>query len=297
MPLSPERRAYLLLVVIIVLWGVNWPIMKAGLTYVSPQWFGVGRIVLAALCLFPVAALQGRLRWPHRSEFALLISIGALQVGVNTALVHGGLQFIEAGRSAILAYTTPLWVTPLAALLLDERLHWRKLAGIGLGLAGIATLSGSPAALLADRDALIGNGMMVLVAVISAATMVHVRASGRLVRPFDLAPWQMLMGAAVMLPIALIVEGPPAIHWSTPLVAIVLYNGILGTAFGLWALTTVMRDLPATSTAVGSLGVPVVGMIASAIFLGEALTPAKATGLALIVGGVLAVSLADLRRG
>lgn len=296
MPLSPERRAYLLLAALVVLWGFNWPIMKAGLAYISPLWFGFVRVFLAALCVFAIAALRGRLRWPHRSELAVLVSIGAFQVGANTALVYTGLQFIEAGRSALLAYTTPLWVTPLAAVFLDERLRRRKLLGIGLGLLGIAVLSSPLSALLADRNALIGNGMTLLVAIISAAVTVHVRARGRLMNPFDLAPWQMLLGALVLLPVALVAEGPPAIQWSAPFALIILYNVIPGTAFGLWALVTIMRDLPATSTAVGSLGVPVFGMAVSVAFFGEALPSAKIAGLVLIVGGILAVTLADLRR-
>jgi drug/metabolite transporter (DMT)-like permease len=296
MPHSPERRAYLLLIAVIFLWGVNWPIMKAGLAYISPLWFAAGRVILAAVFLFGVLAALGRLRLPGRGHWGVLLSVGIGQVGVNMALIHLGVQFIEAGRSAILAYTTPLWVAPMAALFLGEHLRPRKLLGLAFGLIGVFVLSGPAALDFADSSTTIGNGLLVLAAMISASVIIHMRSRGRTAPALDLAPWQMLLGAAVLVPVALFVEGPPAAQWSAPLVAVLAYNGVLATAFCLWAFVVVMRDLPATSTAVGSLGVPVVGVLTSAILLGEPLSPAKMLGLALIIGGVLAVSLVDLRR-
>jgi len=296
MPLSPERRAYLLLMAVIALWGVNWPIMKAGLAYVTPLWFAAGRVVLAALVLFAVLGAVGRLRPPRRGHLGVLLTVGVGQVGLNMALIHLGVGLIEAGRSAILAYTTPLWVAPVAALVLGERLNLRKGLGLACGLIGVVVLSGPAALDLDSASGLLGNGLLVLAAMISAGVIVHMRARGRSVHALDLAPWQMLMGALVLVPAALAVEGAPTAQWSAPLVAVLAYNGVLATAFCLWAFVVVMRDLPATSTAVGSLGVPVVGVLASAALLGEPLAPAKLLGLALIVGGVLAVSLADLRR-
>lgn len=296
MPQSPERRAYLLLIAVIFLWGVNWPIMKAGLAYISPLWFAAGRVVLAAIVLFGLLAALGRLRLPRRGHWGVLLSVGVGQVGANMALIHLGVQFIEAGRSAIFAYTTPLWVAPLAAVFLGERLHARKLLGIALGLLGVAVLSGPAALALGSGPTLLGNGLLVLAAMISASVIVHMRSKGRAVQALDLAPWQMLLGAAVLVPTALLVEGQPAAEWSAPLLAVLAYNGVLATAFCLWAFVVVMRDLPATSTAVGSLGVPVVGVLTSAVILDEPLSAAKMAGLALILGGVLAVSLGDLRR-
>lgn len=293
---SPERRAYLLLIGVIASWGLNWPIIKFGLAYISPLWFAEGRALLGAVCLFLLMAASGTVRRPHRADLGLLVSVGVFQVGVNLALVHYAVQLIEAGRSVILAYTTPLWVTPLAAIFLKEKLTFRKLTGVALGLAGLGVLVGPSAISLDDPAALIGCGLLVLAAMFSAAAIVHVRSRGSTVNAFALAPWQILVGALVVLPVAFAIEGPPAIEWSPMLIAVLAYNGVFGTAFGLWAYVVVMRDLPAVSTAVGSLGVPVVGLLASAIILGEPLTLDKGLGLALIVAGVLVVTVLASRR-
>jgi drug/metabolite transporter (DMT)-like permease len=296
MPHSPERRAYLLLAAVIVTWGVNWPILKFGLAYITPLWFAAARALLGAACLFLLMAARGRVRLPRRADLGLLLSVGVLQIGVNLALVHIAVQLIEAGRSVILAYTTPLWVTPLAAVFLGERLSPRKVAGVGLGVAGLAVLFGPSATVFVNPTDLLGNGLPVLAAMISAGAIVHVRSRGRSINAFDLAPWQILAGAAVVLPAALAIEGLPSVQWSATLAVVPVYNGAFATAFGLWAYVVVMRDLPAVSTAVGSLGVPVVGLLASAVILGEPLSMDKGLGLALIVAGVLVVTVFHSRR-
>jgi drug/metabolite transporter (DMT)-like permease len=71
-------------------------------------------MVMGAIILFAVAAALGELRWPSRRDWPIVLAVGALQMAAFMALTTVGLQFVPAGRSAILAYTTPLWVTPLA---------------------------------------------------------------------------------------------------------------------------------------------------------------------------------------
>ena len=75
--------------------------------------------------------------------------------------------------------------------------------------------------------------------------------------------------------------------------AILAYNGPIASGFCFWAFLTVSRSLPAMDTALGSLGVPVFGVVSSALILGETLTAGAVTGLILILIGVLAVTRKD----
>ena len=86
------------------------------------------------------------------------------------------------------------------------------------------------------------------------------------------------------------IEGVPDFRWSPALMAILAYNGPIASGFCFWAFLTVSRSLPAMDTALGSLGVPVIGVVCSALNLGEMLTPGAVTGLILILIGVLAGS-------
>ena len=80
-------------------------------------------------------------------------------------------------------------------------------------------------------------------------------------------------------------------NWTPQLIAALLYNGPIATAFCYWAVLIVTRSLPTISTAVGFQGVPVAGVIFSALWLGEALTPTLVCGLVMIVGGMTLVNI------
>jgi drug/metabolite transporter (DMT)-like permease len=288
-------RAVLLLGLVILLWGVNWPIMKVGLQYMPPLWFALARVLLGALTLAALLSIRGGLRLPPRADFSVLLSVGLLQIGGFLGLTHMALLYVEAGRSAILAYTTPLWVAPLSALMLGERLGPARMAAVACGLAGLAVLFNPLEVDYGDRSALLGNGMLIASAVVWALTIVHVRGHRWQATPLGLMPWQLLLGGAVLLPLALMIEPNPEVQWGWPLAVVLAYNGPLATAFCYWAFVTVNRSLEATTTSLGSLGVPVVGVLAAALALGEPLTAAKLIGLGFILAGVVLLSVAAAR--
>ncbi len=293
---SRNGRAAILLGLVIVLWGVNWPIMKVGLASIPPLTFALVRTLLGGLSLLVLLAASGRLRLPPRGDTPILLSVGILQIALFLGLTHAALMFVEAGRSAILAYTTPLWVVPLSALLLHERPNSAQLLALAFGMAGLAVLFNPLALDYSDTDALIGNGMLLAGAVAWALTILHVRAHRWRATPLELMPWQMLLGSLLLLPVVMTIEGHRPIRWSWELVVILAYNGPVASAFCYWAFVTVNRSFRASTTALGSLGVPVVGVMASTMALGEPLSAATVGGLALIAAGVVVLSLSAVRR-
>jgi drug/metabolite transporter (DMT)-like permease len=289
-----QRRAYLLLAAVIVAWGINWPVMKVGLLYIPPLWFAAARVLLGCACMFALLTVMGRLRLPERRDLPVVISVGAVQIAVTLALIHFSLQFVDAGRSVILAYTSPLWVTPLAVMLLDERLSTAKVAGLVLGLGGVAVLFNPLSFDFADRPALIGNGLLLLTSMTWARVIIYIRGYRWQVSPLVLMPWQMLLGGVILSGLALWFEGGEPVRWTPTLIAVLAYNGPVASAFCFWAYVTIARALPAISTSLGSLGVPVAGMLSAAVFLGEALSATNVGGLALIPLGVVLVTATDV---
>ena len=276
-----------------MLWGVNWPVMKMGLEYLPPLWFAAARMALGTLCLFGLLAVQGRLLWPGRRQAGITVAIGILQIGLPTALIHWGLLYVEAGRSAILVFTMPLWVAPMAYFMLNERLTAMKLAGLGLGLAGILTLFNPLTFPFADPAMLAGNAFMLLASICFAVTIVVIRRHPWTVPIVRLMPWQMLLGTVLLVIVAAAIEGRPTVRWSGALAVIMAYNGAIASAFCFWAFVSISRSLPAMSTALGALGVPVVGILSSSLMLGEGFGVAKVAGLVLISLGVAAVTIGD----
>lgn len=283
---SEARKAWILFAAAIVFWGANWPIMKIGLAYTGPLWFAALRVSVAVVCLFALLAAQGRLSLPKRKELPVLFSVGVLQVGGFMGLIHFSLLFVEAGRSSVLAYTTPIWVAPLAAWFLGERLTRQKLIGLLIGVGGLMVLFNPLTFPWGWNGYTLGNVLLILAAVLWAGVIVHVRGYGWTRPHLSLLPWQFLLGGIVLVVTAYAVEGPPDIPMSVEFAAIMAFNGVLATAFSFWAFIQAARTLPASTVAMGSLGVPVVGIASSVLVLGEQVSDVMALGAGMILLGV-----------
>jgi drug/metabolite transporter (DMT)-like permease len=292
-----RRRAMVLVGCMVLIWGCNWPINKIILTHISPLWFACVRMALGAISLFLVQGFRADgIKLPARADLPIVFSVGLVQMAAMLALMNLGLAAVAAGRSAILSYTTPLWVVPGAILILGERPRLAKSMALLLGLAGVAFMFNPVGFDWSDRKAVIGNGYLLAAAVLWAATTIHVRGHRWRSTPLALAPWQMLVGLIPLLALARWVEGPaPNLSFSLDAVVLALYSGPVITAFPFWAFVTIARTLPALTTSLTLLLVPVIGLLSSAVVLSEPMDATSVVGLLLIVSAVAAVSLADAR--
>lgn len=290
------RLSVTLLASVVVVWGANWPILKIGLDHTTPLWFAVLRMVLGLVSFAVVLAPLGRLRWPARQDWPVVWSVGVLQMALFSALINVALLSVPAGRSAILAYTTPLWVTPGAMLFFGEKLTRARIMGLALGLSGVAVLFNPLSFDWSDTASVWGNVMLLVSALVWAAAILHVRGHRWAGSPLDLAPWQFLVALPPLALLAWVVEGPPQADLSPTFLWVAAYNGPLATAFAFWAAITVTRMLPAITVSLAFLCVPVSGLVFSALMLGEGMSAGNLLGLALIAGGVAMVAIGDLKR-
>lgn len=284
---TQTRTARLLLGVVALAWGINWPVGKAMLAYLPPIWAVALRSAVGTLALLMICAARGRLVVPKAGDIPVILSVGVLHMTAFSALVSLGLQFVPAGRSVVLAYTTPLWVVPGAWLLLGEPLTVRRLFGVGLGLLGLLLIFNPLTFDWHAERAVFGNGLVMLAALCWAASILYVRSHRWVTPPFELVFWQALLATGMLIPLALLHDGVPSIDWQPSLIGLLLYGGLFGIALAYWAVTTVNRVLPAATTSLGLLGVPVFGISCSAVVLGETISPALLGAIALILGGIV----------
>jgi drug/metabolite transporter (DMT)-like permease len=281
-----DARGLGLLAIVVLAWGLTWPVNKVILASVSPIWTVAIRSVIGAAALFVLALALGSLRLPPRADVPVLLSFPLLHMVGFGVLASIGLGLVPTGRSVLLAYTTPLWVMPGAALFLGERLSRRRVGGVVVGLLGLAVLLNPLALDWTSRDAVIGHGAMILAAMSWAASIVHLRGHRWRSTPFDLLPWQSLLAAVVVTALAFAADGIPAIGWNLTLLAMLLYAGVPGTALAYWAMAMAGKTLPAVTTALGLLATPVVSVVLATLWLHEPLTPTLLIAIALILGGV-----------
>jgi drug/metabolite transporter (DMT)-like permease len=281
-----RRVALLLFAVVVVMWGSNWAVTKTLVLSVSPLWATAIRSAIATVALLVLLLARGQLILPRRGDVSVILTVAMLHMGAFSALVAFGLQFVPVGRSIVLGYTTPLWVAPAAWLFLNEPVTRSRLAGIALGLAGLATMFNPLAFDWSDSNALIGNCLLLLAALCWAANILYVRAHRWISTPFQLVFWQALLATLILSALALWIDGIPQISWSPALAGAFLYAGICGTALAHWAMVTVNRSLPTVTTSLGLLATPVIGVAASAIFLREPIGAVLICAMAMILGGI-----------
>jgi drug/metabolite transporter (DMT)-like permease len=287
-----RREAIALLAAIAVAWGTGWPVTKAILQDLPPLWTTVLRSTIGTATLFGISAFRRSLVLPQRGDISVVLNIALLHMVAFSALVSIGLQFVPAGRSVVLGYTTPLWVTVGARVFLGETLTPSRAIGVIVGVSGLLLLFDPSTFDWSNHNAVIGNALVLVAALCWAASILHVRAHKWISTPFELVPWQALLATCTLVLLALIFEGVPQIEWSARLVVLLLYGGSVGIALPYWAMQTVNRGLPAITTALGLLAVPVVGVACSSIALGEPLNFALLAAMFLIISGI-AIGLGD----
>lgn len=274
----------------IVGYGGLWPISRIALETTPPFWFASIRITIGALVLFAILRATGKLKWPTRHDLPLVLSVGIFMMAIYTLLMHTALQYVEAGRAALLGYTTPLWVLPASYFFLGERPSKRRLFGVAVAMSGLAVLFNPTTFDWSDSDVVLGNALLLCCGLSWSVAIVHIRRHAPQRTPFQLAPFQLAIAAVASGIVAAIFDPLPEWTGSAEQIGIFAYGGIMGTAVAMLSVTTCVRYLPTVVSTVGLLGTPVFALTLSVVLLGEELTVGLVAGVVLILGGIGLVS-------
>ena len=290
--MSGGRRDRVLLALLISSWAISWPLIKVGVAAVPPLWYACFRYAIAASCLFAFVALRREAALPPRADWPLAALSGLLQMAAYSALAGLALTVLPPGRASVLAFSTPIWVLPLSAWRLHERATRTAMFGVSLGVLGVMAIA-APSLHAGSGGELIAYAMLLGAAVAWAISIVGVRAHRFTATPLALAPWQMLVAAALLLPVALAVEGPPPAMRPAG-AASLAFVAPVATAFAYWAVVEVGRHYRAVVLSMALLAVPVLGVLISALALGERIGGSLLAGMLLIGAGIRLATRAPL---
>jgi drug/metabolite transporter (DMT)-like permease len=289
-PAHPVRRAALALAVLAVIWGYNWVVMKEVLKYSGPLDFGAMRNLLGAASVFAVLVLLRRPLAPVAPGWMLVL--GLLQTTVFTCCIMLALAYGGAGRAAVLTYTMPFWLLALAWPLLGERVHGMQWPATTMALAGLLLImepwriqGGLAAGALATSAGVVWAVSNVILKRLRARMEIDL---------LRLTAWQMLFGALGLAVIALLVQERP-IEWNPYLVGALLYNAIPATALAWLLWVYVLHNLPAGAAGLGSLAIPVVGVLSASLQLGERPSTTESAGMVLILAALGLLSVQAIR--
>lgn len=284
-------RNVLLLCSLVLVWAASWPLIKIGVSEVPPIWFAFHRYWIATVLVFCVLALRRGVAVPVKSDRPLIFVSGGLQMAAYAALMGIALVTLPPGRASVLAFSTPIWVVPLAAWWLTERVSALNLLGVAVGILGVATIA-SPALRLDQNSQLYAYFALVLASMSWAFSIVFVRRHRFSSSAFALAPWQMLVSSVLLLPCALLIEGPPPALGRTGIMTLA-FVGPISTGFAYWAVVEAGRYFRASTMSVALLATPSLGILISAATLGETIDSLLIAGVAMVACGIWLASIAS----
>ncbi|MGF1666118.1 MAG: DMT family transporter [Acidimicrobiia bacterium] len=289
----PSWISFTLLAAVVAVLGFNWPLLAIALRDISPLWLSSMRLMGATAVILTIAAATGNLRRPPRADRAVVLSVAFGRLIIVMVLVFIALRLVPPGRSSVLVWTSSLWTVPMAVTFLGERMTRQRWFGLAAGVAGIVVLV-EPWGVRPDAKTLTGYGLLLIAAIAQAGTAVHVRGHRWTSTPIELLPWQLVLAAIPLTIVTAALEGLPSIEWTLLLVLVVVYQGALATGFATWAQLTVLRRLPAVTTNLTLMMVPVIGLLSSAAVIGEQLT--VETGIATLLIGIGVITGVGLNR-
>lgn len=276
-----------------VIYAVCFTLIKAGLPYAPPLWFGGLRGLIGGGVLIAVAATRDDPLVPDRRSWPALLALAL----TSTTITFGGM-FLSPGRTgagiaSVLGNAQPLFAVVLAGLFLRERVTRGKAAALTLGIIGV-TLISYPALASGAVFSVAGAALALAASGGSAAGSVIVKR----MRPRSLvatAGWQLLIGSLPLLAASTVVERGIQVNWNWVFVALLLFLALIGTSFA-----TALWYWLLERTEVGRLTLflfltPVLGLGMAVVIFGERVGVLEGLGIAVIIAGI-GIAVRDDRR-
>jgi len=264
-----SQRQLILLVLLTLVWGLNWPVMKVGIADFPPLtfralsiWLGIPVLGLAMVVL-KVPFFIPRDKWRE------LFWLAAANMFVWHALIILAVKNLSSGRAAILGYTMPIFSALLGAWFFGAKLKPRNWLGVAAAAVGVALL------LWYELTNLSGRPLGVLCALVAAAVWAlgtqMLRKTTIAAATLTLSFWMTVMTAVMLTVLGLVFEMP---QWKAPSPttwAAILYNAVLIFGFAHAAWFTLARALPPVASTLSVMMIPILGVFSGALGLGEVL--------------------------
>ena len=295
---SPGVINWLRIAFIAMIWGSAFMVVRIAVRGFEPLTLAAGRITIGAI------ALYGLMRWrgialPSVKAIALwrvVLLVGLLSSAIPFALLSWGQQHVPSAFAGMTMAALPIFVLPLAHFFVPgDRIFLRKPIGFGVGFVGAVLLIGTSGLGLAE-------GPLETLARFACVAAAFYYACGSIatrqcppINELALSTGSLILASVVLLPIALLVEGPPSPHSISGLLAIG-YLGLIPTALAFIIKVAVIRSAGPSFMTLTNYQVPVWSVLAGSVFLGETLPATLFVALALILLGVAIIQANVLRR-
>jgi drug/metabolite transporter (DMT)-like permease len=277
------------LVVLSVIWGSAFMLVKVVLEDVDPLTLVAGRLVFGAATLCVAVAVTGHAFPRDLRAWRALVFLGLVNSVWPFVLLSWGQQHIDSSLAAILTASMPLSTVLLAHVWIDERLTLDRTAGVLIGFAGVFVLIGGDLRRVTDSSTLAELAILAGVLGYSVGA-VFAREYLQVADPIATAAGQALIGAAIMVPLALAIDRPFHLDLSTKHAVAWATLGILPSGIAYLLFFPLIRQVTATQASMVSYLIPITAVFLGALVLDERLSANSFVGMALIIVGVWIVN-------
>ena len=282
-----NRQQLVLLVFLTGVWGLNWPVMKLGVSDFAPLAFRALSIWLGLPLLGLALVILKIPFYVPRRDYRALFGLAVTNMLVWHALIILAVKNLSSGRAAILGYTMPIFSALIGAWFFGARLKARNWLGVAAAALGVALL------LWHELSQLSGHPLALLGALLAAAVWAlgtqQLRHSTIAAATLTLAFWMTLMTAVLLSLLSLLFERA---QWRAPSPqawAAIAYNAVLIFGFAHAAWFTLVRALPPLASTLSVMMIPVLGVFSGALWLGEVLRWQDWAAVLLMVAAIASV--------
>lgn len=262
-------------------WGFSYPLNAIALREFDVWTLRVLVMAVGGAVLLGCARWRGARLAVPRDHWRDLVITGLLNMAIFQICMTYGIDLLSAGRTAVIIYTMPMWAALFAVWLLGERLNGWRVGALVAGLVGLAVLLSQDLSALGNAP--LGAALTLVAAVSFGLGTVWMKRRAWRIDAAAIGGWQLIIGA---VPVALIwaLFSPPT-DWaalSGESWFAVAFIALIANALGYFTWFRVVAIYSATASGIASMAVPVVGVFASALLIGEILGWRELVALGLI---------------
>lgn len=272
-----------------IIWGSTWLGIKIGLEFLPSFLFAGLRFATATATLILLAKLLHARMPRDRASWILMLFLGIFQITLPYGLVFWGEEYVSSGLSAVLFATMPFFVAIFAHLFAEEKLTGIKVGGIILSFCGLAAIFWKDLTAfqnLAAQYSLLGSLAVVGSAASGGLANVVAKRHAKGVDPVANVLVQHSVGATALLSLGLVTESTASLNFAPAAIVVVLYLGVVGSAFGFIGLYWLLKRASATNASMVTFLNPIVALLLGWVVLQEVPDPNIGIGAALILAGV-----------
>jgi drug/metabolite transporter (DMT)-like permease len=293
---AASRPAWILpaaFVLLGLIWGSSFAWIKIAVDEIPPATLVAWRMTLGAVGMLALLALMRGVPMPRgREEWLPLVVLGAVNAAIPIFLISWGEQYVDSGTASVLNSLVPIFSLVIAGVILrTEPVTVLRVAGLVLGFVGGALLASRELELRADPSGLLGALAVVLAAVSYAIGVSYARHRIRTSHRYVVAAGTLVFAAIDMWVVALLADGGVVVPTQVDTIASVLWLGILGSFVAYVLFFFLIEHLGATMAAMVTYLFPVVGVGLGVTLLGEVLDARLAIGTALVLLGIVVVTV------